>query len=202
MFVAMEIHHTTSVVKYYGSGSNKLPSVSLNKMSFESFIRDLLLVKRYRLEIYRNNSKFKQGNDWIVAYKASPGNLHQLEDVIFTANSTGDSCIVIAIRLATVNGQRVVGVAFVDSSNYKLGVCQFTDNDNFSNIETLLVQLEPKECIIPANDVSSDANILRKTILRTNILITERKKAEFNEKDIIQDLNRLLKGLNNSATLR
>jgi len=46
---------------------DRLPSVILNKLNFESFVRDLLLVKQYRIEIYC--CKSKANNDWKVTYK-------------------------------------------------------------------------------------------------------------------------------------
>lgn len=49
------------------SGSNKLESVVLSKMNFESLVRELLLVKQYRVEIYRCKSK----NDWSLDFKVS-----------------------------------------------------------------------------------------------------------------------------------
>ena len=93
LLAAKDLYHTNSVIKYLGSGelhfdpcsptpvlisvymyvlvlftgANKLPSVVLSRPNFESFVRDLLLVKQYRVEIYQN--KGKKNNVWDISYR-------------------------------------------------------------------------------------------------------------------------------------
>lgn len=131
-------------------GEKRLAYVVLSKMNFGSIVKDLLLVRRFRVEVYC--SKSKGSNEWSLMYKVcsnlhviqythiiyiqgSPGNLQQFEDILFTGNDVSMATGVIAVKLANENGQRMVGVAYIDAMLRKLGVCQFSDNAQLSNVE-------------------------------------------------------------------
>uniref|UniRef100_A0A2C9K9M9 DNA mismatch repair proteins mutS family domain-containing protein n=1 Tax=Biomphalaria glabrata TaxID=6526 RepID=A0A2C9K9M9_BIOGL len=225
LFVAKEVFKTNGVIKFIG-GSKKIESVVMSKMNFEALARDLLLVRQYRVEVYTNKGGAKS-NDWVIAFKGSPGNLCQFEELLFGNTEMSVTGGVLGLKIANENGQVYVGIGLVDPILRTFTVSEFPDNNQFCNLEALLVQLGPKECLIPSGDIPGDAVKLKQILARSGLLVTERKKhcvlkaaygspqgrllkpilylGEFNNKDIVQDLNRLLKvkkgEKSNSATL-
>ena len=123
-----------------GSASKQLESVVLSRTHFENFGRELLLVRNYCLDIYVS----KGGkSDWAVQYQASPGNLVQVEDLLFGSVDITCSAGMLAIKIGQDN-LATVGCCYVDTNERKFLVAQFSDHDAFSNLESLIVQLSPK----------------------------------------------------------
>ena len=52
-----------------------------------------------------------------------------------------------AVKLTNENGQRMVGVAYAEPSLRKLGVSEFLENDQFSNIEVGCISLHQYDVI-------------------------------------------------------
>lgn len=76
------IYKSTNVLKLMTSDDlEPLKYVSISKTNFDNFIRELLLVKSYRLEVYVSSSK--SSNNWKIEFTGSPGNLQQFEDILF-----------------------------------------------------------------------------------------------------------------------
>uniref|UniRef100_A0A146KK08 DNA mismatch repair protein MSH2 n=2 Tax=Lygus hesperus TaxID=30085 RepID=A0A146KK08_LYGHE len=184
------IFRTTSFIKTIGSGKDALDSLILNKNQFESYVKDLLLVKQYRVEVYTNPGK-KSQSSWNLEFKGSPGNLSQFEDILFSSDNDqvlGNSVLGIKFDSKT----KSVGVALVDNVDHCFSVAQFPDDDNFSNLESVIIQFGPKECV-GASESSGDTDRLKKIAERCGVMFSVRKKSEFSLDGLTQDLNRLLK---------
>ncbi|ESO08158.1 hypothetical protein HELRODRAFT_190918 [Helobdella robusta] len=196
LFVANEIFKTITAIKYLSSGNKTLEYVVVKRGNFESVIRDLLLVKQYRIEVYKSKSLKTQ--EWVLSYKASPGNLSQFEDLLFGGSSDESArCGLISIKSSKIADQNVVGIAFCDVAACKFVVCQLVDDDRHGNVESVVVQLRPRECLLCEGFAGSVGGAgdesLQAVLQRNGVTVTERKKSDFESSGIALDMNRLLK---------
>ncbi|KAK9473722.1 muts domain V-domain-containing protein [Dipodascopsis tothii] len=191
LFVAQKVYRTLSVIKYLGSQdpAKGVASCTLSPAVFTNFLKDALLAQGLKVEIYAASGK----NNWAVSKHASPGNLQAVEDLLQTATTAP---VIMAVRLATRADQKVVGVCFADASVRELGVSEFVDNDLYSNLEALVIQLGVRECVVVQDEARKDYELkkLRALVDRCDVVLTERRAAEFSTRDVEQDLGRLLGG--------
>lgn len=85
----------------------------------------------------------------------------------------------------------MVAVACVNATEGDFYLSEFKDNELLTELESLLAQVSPKECIIPQGS-SSQLKALKNMLERSEVLVVLFKKSEFNSENIEQDLNRLL----------
>ncbi|KAG4080064.1 hypothetical protein HA402_014504 [Bradysia odoriphaga] len=190
-----------------------LDYLCLSKGNFEILLRELLLVKLFRAElfkkkviivetrehkkeqtqcpIFQNNDS--RSNDWHLEAKGSPGNLIQFESILFNNNEMDVGTTLIALNFKLQDQQKKVGVASVDANERLISIIEFIDDDFFSELEAIIVLLGPKECVLPTAD--GEFKTIKKLLDRNNVMVTMTKKTDFNleKSDLVQDLNKLLK---------
>ncbi|CAK1555301.1 unnamed protein product [Leptosia nina] len=190
---AKEVFSSLSHIKKMGIEPNRQDYLVLSKGNFEILIRKLLLVRRYRVEIYVGEGS---KNEWLLKYKGSPGCLSQLEEIVgeglSSSNDNGPCLISVNIKTDPVTKGRLLGVACITANDYQISVAEFTDDDLLTQLETITVQLAPSECIVPLTE-NDDYKTLKKVMERANITVTKLKKVDFSTEGLVQDLNRLLK---------
>lgn len=158
---------------------------------FETIARDLLLDRTdHTLELYEGN-----GSNWRLSKAGTPGNLGDFEDVLFANNDMQDSPVIVALCPNFHGNQCTVGLSYVDTTKRTLGLAEFLDDSQFTNLESALVALGCKECLLPLESgKSTEIRLLHDALARCNVLMTEKKKSEFKSRDLVQDLGRLVKG--------
>ena len=204
-FIARVVYKTTAVIRNLGRSENALPSVTMTITAFRNFLRDALFKLRKRVEIWENTGK-GVGGGWVLGKQASPGNLQSVEDELGAGmvGEMGHSApIILAVKVSAKSDARTVGVCFADASVRELGVSEFIDNDLYSNLESLLIQLGVKECLLPADNQKKDVELNKIKTIANNcgIAVSERPMADFGIRDVEQDLMRLLKDDKASGTL-
>lgn len=172
-FVAKCVFKSTNVVKIMApAGSDQeVPYVVLSKNNFESFVRDLLLVRNYRVEVYTNKGPMKTSNDWVLEFKGSPGNLSQFEDLLFANNDMVAGSALIALHVKPQGKQKMIGIACIENNERTFSVSEFMDNDFYSELEAMVVLLGPKECILPASDAEVNMFMVNKSNFFLQIFI-------------------------------
>ncbi|ODV93489.1 hypothetical protein PACTADRAFT_28693, partial [Pachysolen tannophilus NRRL Y-2460] len=186
--VAEIIYKTNSVIKYHNYNNHKIKYVTISPSVFSNLLKIAILEMGHKLEIYDKN--------WKLLKLASPGNLNQIEDMI-NSNDLNSAPIIASVKLVNSNaeGGKKFGLCFVDTNNKIIGLSEFIDNELFSNLESMLIQLGVNECIIPSSGDQQQKDLdfvkLTQVIDRCNIVISTMKPSEFNNKNIEQDLRRL-----------
>ncbi|KAF9618224.1 hypothetical protein IFM89_000859 [Coptis chinensis] len=190
-FIAKTYYHTTTALRQLGSGSDGISSVSVSKNMFETIARDLLLERTdHTLELYEGS-----GSNWRLSKSGTPGNLGSFEDILFANNEMQDSPVVVALCPLFRENECTIGLGFLDLTKRVVGLAEFLDDSQFTNVESTLVALGCKECLVPLESGKSvESKNLQEALSRCGVLVTERKKTEFKSRDLVQDLSRLVKG--------
>ncbi|KAG2745523.1 hypothetical protein P692DRAFT_201868443 [Suillus brevipes Sb2] len=204
-YVATHVFHTNSVLKYLGAGGKAggLPSVTLSHTLAHSFLRDALTSKQLHVEIWvPAPGQGRKASKFVLDKEASPGNLQAVEDLLFVNSDVTSAPIVLAVKISSSSvtnkaKTKSVGVAFAETSVREFGVADFIDNDLFSNLESLAIQLSVKEAVIPTGTVSGttdrdlDLSKLKAVFERCGVVVTERKPSEFTVKHVEDDIKKL-----------
>uniref|UniRef100_A0A7S1I565 DNA mismatch repair proteins mutS family domain-containing protein n=1 Tax=Eutreptiella gymnastica TaxID=73025 RepID=A0A7S1I565_9EUGL len=105
-----------------------------------------------------------------------------------------DAPVVMALSFNQEGGRIKFGCAYCNTTLRVLGVSEFTDGDQFLNLETFIIQIGAKECLVPAvaRQPTAEEQQIFDILQRTNVVRTEIKKGDYSSKDIQQDLSQLL----------
>ncbi|CAN0184702.1 unnamed protein product [Ascophyllum nodosum] len=114
---------------------------------------------------------------------------------------------IVALKLKMANHQRMVGVAarvprqrksLEDKVRWNLFVYEFLDNDQFSSLDTLMLQLAPGECLLaldadaakgkPRGDVAKILGVME----RRDVTVHDFKAGHFKTDDVVGKIQALL----------
>ena len=187
--IADNIYKTRLVIKT--SNAHRYVTIS-PQVFYNTVLRFCLIENHLKVEVYHSKT-------FELVTMATPGNLESIANEYGINLESADflSPMVAAVKFTPA---KKIGVGLVDLLNSSIQLCEFEDNDLFSNLETLLLQLGVKEIIVPSNydphEETGDAVKLFQVLDRIgNIVVTSVKSSLFN-KEVEHDLARIVEGEN------
>jgi len=220
--IARQIYRSTAAVTRVGGRPDGLLSIAFPPTLFPTLLRDLLLESgQHNVELYEGS-----GSSWKCIKKGSPGLWSDFEPDLARSGDISDVPIVVAISLSPSSTEiaRTVGIAYLNPSSRVIGACEFADDEHFCQLETALVQLGARECVLSSSTstttktkaggdgediaaevstITSTTNIdikrLEQAVSQCGALLSRRPKSTFKTNGLDQDLGRLLK-INTAAS--
>lgn len=167
--------------------------IDLTPVRLSRVLKMFVLEQGYKVEIF--------DKDWKLFKTASPGNIEDIEDLLSPGNSNIEedsqfglinTPIIGSLKVTSnFNEGKRIGLSFYDSNSKSIGICEFSETDNFSNCGFILIQQGIKECIIP--DYTEQQMIdfdIKKLIekIKDDVTITKVKTSLFNNQFLEQTL--------------
>lgn len=185
IFIANDFLKSPEAIKYLGK--DKVPGVAISKLNYEALMRELLLVKQYRVELHA-----KVGSSWKKIAKGSPGNLSQFEEVLFSNYEMSDSSGVVSLHVTASGGNYTVSLVCADVLMKQLLFSELNDTEQFCALEALLVQISPKEIIFSNPETSSEYGKLSQMFKRLKVLVVSQKLIDFQAEKGKSSLSKLI----------
>lgn len=159
-------------------------------------IREAAQVRK--LDIYSRPN----GGEWRITRSSTPGNREAVDEIApAVSTSTVKEQVAMSVKLSVKAQERIVGVSYVNVETLEIGASEFSDDEYYTNLRAMAIQLGASEMIIPAigeGDKKNPELEKIKSIMmdgddNLGILVTEIKSAgDFNPSDIEEDLSNLL----------
>ncbi|KII71136.1 DNA mismatch repair protein Msh2 [Thelohanellus kitauei] len=150
--------------------------LTITKCRFDKVARDLLVNNKNIVELYRDNPK--SNPRFQLVGRGSPGNYSYFEDIVYEQQNEVSMAIVCVTFVTVTERSKVFSMCFYHSLENRISYIEYDDFDNLSETESIIVQINPSECIIPQSPMPVYQNF-EDLIGNYNILLAKVKQSDF-----------------------
>uniref|UniRef100_A0A7S2ZAK3 DNA mismatch repair protein MutS core domain-containing protein n=1 Tax=Rhodosorus marinus TaxID=101924 RepID=A0A7S2ZAK3_9RHOD len=167
-----------------------VPTLRLNYRLVSDLIAAALSSAGRKVELWS-----RSGGSASIKASGSPARHDELDDFLehnTRATTNGDSAIV-AVKMGTIDGNRVLGVAACQSGGLHLSIGEFNDDEFFSQLESIIVSVGAREVLFCTNDASDyDESKISEVLAKCGAARTKLKKSDFSAEFIEIDMRTLV----------
>ena len=172
IFVANEFLKSPEAIKYLGP--KRVPGVAISRLNFTALMRELLVIRQYRVELHA-----KTDNGWRRTAKGSPGNLSQFEDILFTNHDMSQSSGILSLHYTSADGTYTINLVYIDVLVKQITFCEIKDTEQFCLLESIVVQLSPKEVVLPSYPNAPEDKKLQQIFERLRMSVVTQKPSVY-----------------------
>lgn len=184
---ADELYATRAVLR----SNSGLQSLTMTRTVCERFIRQVLLVKGKKIEIWSGG----KSSGWQIDKEASPGNLQGVES--FLTSKDLESCTLLSVQVSQSSDEVIIGMCYADIENHMLGAVEVIDSASSTSFEALIIQLGVRECIMNQesetnSSLATNFTNMRAIMQRCNVVCSFLPAQEFRDKSAEENFAKLL----------
>lgn len=147
--------------------SKEIYYLNLSSNQFGRVVRDLLLLLRYRVEVYEDTP-------YRLKAKGVLGNLTDFEDIVSEYVELSELSTVMCVRIIgdDISEENHICAAFCNSQEMRVIVSDLNDTPNFTLLENCIISIQPHECILLKDDSNLSPERFKKlesSLKRTNL---------------------------------
>ncbi|GMR53791.1 hypothetical protein PMAYCL1PPCAC_23986 [Pristionchus mayeri] len=165
MLVAREIFKSEVGVKRIQIGEKRIPYISLGGGQYERVIRELLVVLRYRVQLYKSVN-----NTWTLKCTGTAGNMEDFEEIGELGREAAPLISVNLPHNRKIHGKNYA--AIIDPSSLRITFAELEDDDKLSHLEQCILSSNAKEAVIVGNPPTDRISLLKTMLRRSNVMCT------------------------------
>ncbi|GMT00757.1 hypothetical protein PENTCL1PPCAC_22931 [Pristionchus entomophagus] len=167
MLVAREIFKSEVGVKRIQIGEKRIPYISMGGGQYERVIRELLIVLRYRVQLYK-----AVNNTWELKCTGTAGNMEDFEEIGELGREAASLSLVSICFPRTRKIHGTVAAAIIDPSTLRITYAELEDDSGLSHLEQCVISTNAKEAIIVGDAPSDRLSLIKNLLRRSNVMCT------------------------------
>ncbi|KAL3101259.1 hypothetical protein niasHT_028015 [Heterodera trifolii] len=183
--LANEILMSHVAIQFIRIGSEDVPYHNMNNAQYSRIVKDLVLLLRYRIELYEEITP----NKFILKAKGSIGNMEDFEDIVSGSIELAELSTIMCAWLNDddLSTENKISLVFCNSQEMRIVIAELNDTPNFTLFEQCFAAFQPSECLFIRQNAKKAPNRFKKL---ENVIQRAQTQRNYLEKEVEEDVEK------------
>ncbi|KAI3422070.1 hypothetical protein GPALN_012605 [Globodera pallida] len=158
--LANDILMSHVAIQFVRIGSVDVPYHNMNSAQYSRIVKDLILILRYRVELYEEITP----NKFSLKAKGVIGNLDDFEDIVSGSIELAELSTIMCVWLVDddLSTENKMSLVFCNSQDMRIVTTELNDTPNFTLFEQCFASFQPSECLLIRQNARRAPNRFKK----------------------------------------